>query len=54
VIDWERQTDKGLEFTAFEADSKILALTEKRKNLIIGQSTLYEMILDKNNVSKPW
>lgn len=54
TIDWKRQTDEDLKLIAFNAESMVLALTEKRKNLRMEQDISYEILWDKNNVSKPW
>ena len=39
---------------AFNTESMVLALNKKRKNLRMGQDISYEILWDKNNVSKPW
>lgn len=32
----------------------VLALNKKRKNLRMGQDISYEILWDKNNISKSW
>ena len=54
TIDWKRQTDEDLKLIAFNTESMVLALNKKRKNLRMGQDISYEILWDKNNISKSW
>ena len=43
-----------MKLIAFNTKSMVLALNKKRKNLRMGQDISYEILWDKNNVSKSW